>query len=417
MTTIRNHDADEPARLRTAMVDELRGDPITSEAVADAMTAVPRHLFAPEVSLQEAYESNTAVPVKRDGDGLTLSSLSAPHLQATMLEQAAIRSGMNVLEIGSMGYNAALLQELVGPAGHVTSVDIDPDIVERARTGLTQAGYERVDVILADAEHGVPASAPYDRIIVTFDSPDIPPAWLKQLTGDGRLVVPLRMKGITRSIAFDRDGAGLISRSYRLCRFVPVQGQGAHDRRRLTLDTGVYLTVEDSDEAGFDVTALRQALHEPTSNAWPGAVFDMPDELELFLLTNSPRMALLHASQERIDGGLLTAATRLGVPALIAHDGSFAYRIKRASQDSDTGFECGVIAHGPSAADVAEQYGQLLLRWAENFRRRDAASIRYLPAQADTPPEPELGGVVRKRHGSIAVSWPPNSGTAGGTPA
>jgi protein-L-isoaspartate(D-aspartate) O-methyltransferase len=412
-----NHNVDEPARLRTAMVDELRGDPITSEAVAEAMTAVPRHLFAPEVSLQEAYESNTAVPVKRDSDGLTLSSLSAPHLQATMLEQAAIRPGMNVLEIGSMGYNAALLQELVGPDGHVTSVDIDLDIVEWARTGLAQTGYDRVDVVLADAEHGVPANAPYDRIIVTFDSPDIPPAWLKQLTGDGRIVVPLRMKGVTRSIAFDRDGTGLISRSYRLCRFVPVQGQGAHDRRRLPLDTGVYLTVEDADEADFNVNALQQALHEPASQTWPGAVFDLPDELELFLLTSSPRMTLLHASQQRIDDGLLTTATRLGAPALIAHDGSFAYRVKRASQDSDTGFQCGVIAHGPSAADVAEQYGHLLLRWAENFRRRDAATIRYLPGQAATPPEPEPGGVVRKRHGSIVVSWPTNSGTAGGDPA
>lgn len=396
------------------MVDELRGDPITSEAVADAMATVPRHLFAPEVPLEEAYESNTAVPVKRAGDGLTLSSLSSAHLQATMLEQATISPGMNVLEIGSMGYNAALLDELVGPTGHVTSVDIDPDIVERARTCLAQAGYNRIDVVLADAEYGVPAGAPYDRIIVTFDSPDIPPAWLKQLTSDGRIVVPLRMKGVTRSIAFDRDGAELISRSYRLCRFVPVQGEGAHDRRRLKLDTGVYLTIEDSDEAGFNVTAVQQALREPAAESWPGATFDLPDELELFLLTNSPQMALLHASQARIDEGLLTAATRLGVPALITGDGSFAYRIKRARQDSDEDFECGVIAHGPSAAIVAAQYGNLLRRWSENFRRRNAASIRYVPTQTATSPEPGLSGVLSKRHGSVVVSWPKISGSPDG---
>ncbi|MGI5293030.1 methyltransferase, FxLD system [Nonomuraea polychroma] len=414
MTTVRDHDVDDAARLRTAMVDELRGDPITSDAVAKAMATVPRHLFAPEASLDEAYESNTTVPVKRNSDGLTLSSLSAAHLQATMLEQADIRFGMRVLEIGTMGYNAALLQELVGPTGHVTSVDIDPDIVERARTYLAHAGYDRVDVVCADAEYGVPAGAPYDRIIVTVESPDIPPAWLKQLTGDGRIVAPLRMKGVTRSIAFDRDGAGLVSRSYRLCHFVPMQGDGAHDRQRLKLDTGVYLTIEDFKPT-FDVTALQQALQSPPMEDWPGAAFDLPDELELYLLTSSPQMALLHASQERIDEGLLAASTRLGVPALIGDDGSFAYRIKRQRQDSDDDFECGVIAHGPAAEDVAAQYGQLLRRWAEHFRRRDAASIRYLPAQAATPPEP--GAVLPKRHGSVVVSWPQNSGTPGGDPA
>ncbi|RBQ17220.1 methyltransferase, FxLD system [Spongiactinospora rosea] len=417
MATVRHDDGDDAARLRAAMVDELRGDPITSTAVADAMGVVPRHLFAPQTSLKEVYESNTAVPVKRDRDGLTLSSLSAAHLQATMLEQAAIGPGMSVLEIGSMGYNAALLAELVGPAGHVTSVDIDPDIVERARAGLARAGYDRVEVVLADAEYGVPAAAPYDRIIVTFDSPDIPPAWLEQLAGDGRIVVPLRMKGVTRSIAFDRDGDGLISRDYRLCRFVPAQGDGAHAPRRLTLDTEVYLSVEDGEEAGFEVAALQRALRRPATRSWPGAAFDLPDELELFLLTGSPRMALLHASQTRIKEGLLNASAGLGVPALIAGDGSFAYRIKRAARQGGDAFECGVIAHGPSAADVAARYGDLLCRWAGRFRRRGAARIRYLPAQTPIPQEANPGGVVRKRHGSVVVAWPENPHPPGGISA
>ncbi|MFC4114284.1 methyltransferase, FxLD system [Nonomuraea zeae] len=399
-------------RLRASMVEALRDNAITSDAVAKAMAIVPRHVFVPEVHLAQVYEPNTAVPVKRDGGGMTLSSLSAPRLQAAMLEQAEVKPGMRVLEVGSMGYNAALLAELVGPAGHVISVDIDGDIVERARAHLAAAGYDRVEVVHADAEYGVPASAPYDRIIVTVASPDIPPAWLAQLAIKGRIVVPLQLKGVTRSIAFDRGGVGLISRSYRPCRFVPMQGDGACKDQRLTIDTCVCLNIEDAEHS-IDVNAL----HSPPMESWPGAVFDLPDELELFLLTNSPRMTLLRASPERVNEGLVNASARLGVPALIGDDGSFAYRIERV-QDGNV-FESGVIAHGRSAEYAAAQYGQLLRRWAKQYRRRGAASIRYLPAPAVTSPEraPQQGGLLRRWHGSVAVFWPETFTPRCGDPA
>jgi protein-L-isoaspartate(D-aspartate) O-methyltransferase len=74
---------------------------------------------------------------------------------------------MRVLEIGSGGCNAALLAELVGPAGQVTTADIDPEVTGRARAFLAEAGYRQVNIVLADGEAGVAAFAPYDRIIVT----------------------------------------------------------------------------------------------------------------------------------------------------------------------------------------------------------------------------------------------------------
>jgi Protein-L-isoaspartate(D-aspartate) O-methyltransferase (PCMT) len=123
---------------------------------------------------------------------------------------------------GSGGYNAALIAEVVRPTGAVTTVDIDAGVIERARTCLTATGYERVNVVLADAEHGVAEHAPYDRIIVTVGAWDIPPAWLAQLTGTGRIVVPLRFAGITRMIAFDRTADTLTADSYRLDGFVPL---------------------------------------------------------------------------------------------------------------------------------------------------------------------------------------------------
>src|SRR5206468_11084556 len=141
------------------------------------------------VSLDEAY-ANDVVRTKRDEHGMTISSVSAPWLQAMMLEQAELRPGMRCLEVGSGGYNAALMAELVGPTGEVTTVDIDPDVTDRARRCLTNAGHERVNVVLADAEMGVADHAPYDRVIVTVGFWDVPPALADQLTADGRLVVP-----------------------------------------------------------------------------------------------------------------------------------------------------------------------------------------------------------------------------------
>ena len=83
---------------------------------------------------------------------------------------------MTVLEVGSGGYNAALLAELAD-RGRVISMDIDPEIAGRAREALTQQDMGRVRVVLGDAENGVPGLAPFDRIIVTAGAWDIPPAW------------------------------------------------------------------------------------------------------------------------------------------------------------------------------------------------------------------------------------------------
>src|ERR1700691_3971277 len=153
-------DSEAAAKLRDEMVGELIDDGvITSETVESAMRAVPRHLFTPDASVDEAYSPYDSVVTVRDAAGRALSSVSAPQLQAFMLEQAGIEPGMRVLEVGSGGYNAALLAELAGPGGEVTTMDIDPKVTSRARRLLTLAGYPQVAVVLADAEEGVPSRA------------------------------------------------------------------------------------------------------------------------------------------------------------------------------------------------------------------------------------------------------------------
>ncbi len=397
---------DAAAAFRAGMVGDLRaaGDAIITEAVETAFSRVPRHMFVPGESLEVAYATNNALVVKRDRDGSAMSSLSAAHIQAVMLEQAEIEPGMRVLEVGSGGYNAALIQELVGVEGTVTSVDIDQEIVARARACLESAGYDRVAVVQADAEDGVPKRAPFDRIIVTAGAHDIPPAWLDQLSDRGRIIVPLRFKGLTRSIAFDRivaDGkASLAGRSYRLCGFVPMQGIGSSRERVVSLTEDVALRLDDEAQ-NYDVDGLREALHTTRLERWSGAAFDLPDELALFLVTNIPGVAHLHVSEKLVDSGQFAPSAGVGVPVLI-RGGSFAYRTKRPNQETG-GFESGVVAHGPDAGDVAARYVDLLRRWAQKHRRSGAARIQYVPKATGTP-TPSMG-VVPKRHGSVLVSW------------
>lgn len=403
MTSLQDQRMPDPAILRAAMVDALRDlDAIVSDRIAAAFSVVPRHLFAPGEPLDRVYDINTTLAPKTDASGAELSMVSAAHIQAFELGQAQIEPGMRVLEVGTGGYNAALIAELVGPDGAVTTADIDAEIVARARGYLDAAGYERVRVLRADAEHGVAEHAPYDRIVVTAGAWDIPPAWLDQLRADGRIVVPLRFGGITRMIAFDRAGTGLVSHSYRLAAFVPMQGDGASTDQVVPVTGEVALRLDHQQRAGFDVPALRRAVHSPRIERWSGAAFDLPDELELFLVTNAPGMAMLHVSETMVDQGVFAASARRGVPVLV-EEGSFAYRTKRVNEQLG-GFETGVFAHGPRAEAVAARYVDLLRRWARDYRSRGAARIEYLPLR---PGVSQLAGWhVAKRHGTVAVTWP-----------
>lgn len=396
---------DDPAVLRAAMVAALRDEGlIISDGVAAAMNAVPRQDFAPGEPLGTVYETHTTLAPKIGPDGRPTSVVSASHIQAIQLEQAGVEAGMNVLEVGSGGYNAALIAHLVGPTGSVTTVDIDADIVARARARLRTAGYEQVNVVLADAEHGVPPRAPYDRIIATVGAWDIPPAWLDQLTPDGRIVVPLRFAAITRLIAFDRSPVSpvLPASNYRLGSFVPMQGDGATAEDFVAVTPDIALRLDPQHKATFDVPALRKALNSTPVERWSGTPFDMPDELELFLLTSGPDVPMLHAAQAAVDQGVVNPTVRRGTPAIV-RGGSFAYRVKRETTEIAGGFETGVVAHGPEAEHVADELLSLIRNWAGNHFRRGAAHVAYHPNTADT--SDLTGWRTTKRHGTLAISW------------
>jgi protein-L-isoaspartate O-methyltransferase len=119
------------------------------------------------------------------------SSSTMPSLMARMLEALDIRDRMRVLEIGTgTGYNAALLAHRLGSA-NVVSIDIDPSLVHRAQQQLAGLGH-RPTLVVGDGAAGVGEHGPYDRIIVTAAVPEIPIAWIKQLTPGGKILANLR---------------------------------------------------------------------------------------------------------------------------------------------------------------------------------------------------------------------------------
>ncbi len=111
-TVVTSADGDRAAEIRNALTDKLRSNSmITSPVVERAFRTVPRHLFVPEgTPLEVAYDADDSVATKRERDGVVVSSISAPFIQAQMIEQAGLGPGMSVLEIGSGGYNAALVR-------------------------------------------------------------------------------------------------------------------------------------------------------------------------------------------------------------------------------------------------------------------------------------------------------------------
>jgi protein-L-isoaspartate(D-aspartate) O-methyltransferase len=375
------------------------------DAVRAALLKVPRDVFAPGFSLDRAY-ANDSLVTKTSEDGINVSAVSAPTAISAMLTQAGDLLGKRVLEIGSGGYNAALLRELVGPDGAVTTIDIDPEIVQRARGCLDEAGYSDVRTVCVDGEYGVPESAPYDVILVTAGAWDIPPAWIEQLADGGLIVLPLRTRGLTRSWALELAGGRLTSRNQIMCGFVPMQGAGEHRGRSLPLhEAGVSLWLDELAPVGA-AARLAGVLAQPRAETWTGVTIGKQEswaDQDVWLLT-LPEFCLLTARQEAMDRGVVAPSWRLGTPALVNGD-SIAYRAKlRPVDEAGTIFEFGAYGHGPDATELAERLAEQICIWDRDYRHGPGPQLTVLPAGTRNEEIPE-GFVLDKRHTKIVISW------------
>ena len=394
----------------TAERARLGLEPLPSN-VEQALRFVPRDVFLPHLALHEAYNPAQAVVTSTDVDGIALSSVSAPNIVATMLTRADLQPGHRVLEIGSGGYNAALLRQLVGPTGQVTSVDIDAAVIDRATRCLGEAGYTDVQLAVADGTQGFPAHAPFDRIIVTAGVWDLPPHWDEQLVPDGRLVVPMRIRGLTRCLTLQRAAQGFWQAlAVDMCGFVRMRGHEEHWERFLQLNENPQVALRLEDGPPAQAVALRQAVPQRHEPVWSGVLVgaeEPTDSQDLFLATVSDRWAQLLAHREAITAGLIAPIPRIGTPALINTNGTgFAYRTLRRSPNKEQTWEFGAVGHGPQAQATAEQMCALLADWDHTVRRQHLSPHVTLHA-ADTPRTqlPPGSRVVDKHRTRLALTW------------
>lgn len=169
----------------------LAQQPDLSTRVADALMSVPRHEFvgdAASADINRAYED---LPLPIPGSAGRVASVSQPSVVASMLDALEVRQGQKVLEIGAgSGYVAALLSELTGDDARVTTLDIDPILVEKARKNLRQVGKSAVRVLEADAfvcPSGL-SDEEFDHVLFSA-SVQVPPQWIVHSLSDGGVMV------------------------------------------------------------------------------------------------------------------------------------------------------------------------------------------------------------------------------------
>jgi protein-L-isoaspartate(D-aspartate) O-methyltransferase len=261
-------------------------------------------------------------------EGVATSSASQPSMMAIMLEQLDLRPGPRVLEIGAgTGYNAALMSRIVGPAGMVTAVDIDEELVDRAAVHLASARVYGVELVAGDGAHGYPPGAPYDRIVLTVGSDDVQPEWVAQLAPGGRLLLPLAVRGSQLSVALDLGPDGVLRcDSVRSCAFIRLRGAAAStDVSRMVGELGVALQIPD-DSAEPDLAAVGRALADPRElrpAPVPLCAVDVWDGFGLWLALTEPGMCRLLTVQPEtgLPDDLFSLGSTGGTVALTAEDG------------------------------------------------------------------------------------------------
>lgn len=205
------------SELRREMVrTQLLPRGISDRRVIDAMLKVPRHLFVGESLRHRAYD-DCALPI---GEGQTISQ---PYMVAVMTELLELNGDERVLEIGTgSGYQAAVFAEL---AREVFTIERIEDIAKKAEALLRELGYDNVYVFVGDGTKGLPEYAPFDRILITAGTPEIPEIIKKQLRDGGIIVAPVGSKYSQQLFKLTRMGNSFKTEYHTPCIFVPLIGE------------------------------------------------------------------------------------------------------------------------------------------------------------------------------------------------
>jgi len=202
---------------RQVMVDtQLKRRGIKDPRVLSAMAKVLRHHFVPTHLRDQAY-GDYPLPIGED------QTISQPYIVALMTEALELKGDEKVLELGAgSGYQAAILGEL---ADQIFTIERIPSLAQAAQMALREAGYTNIHVRVADGTLGWAEEAPFDAILVTAGSPQIPPPLLEQLALGGRLVIPVGNSYTQTLTRVRRTPEGLKHEYLGGCRFVKLIGK------------------------------------------------------------------------------------------------------------------------------------------------------------------------------------------------
>lgn len=208
---------DKYKKLREWMVDtQIVERGIRDERVIAVMKKIPRHLFVPENIMDDAYDDR-ALPI---GHGQTISQ---PYIVALMTELLELKGDEKVLEIGTgSGYQAAILAELTREVHTIERVE---PLAKQAEKIFEKLGIKNIKVYVRDGTEGIPEEAPFDRIIITAATPDIPEPLIEQLKEDGIIVAPVGERYSQYMLKAKKKGKEL-ERHYLIpVAFVPLIGK------------------------------------------------------------------------------------------------------------------------------------------------------------------------------------------------
>ena len=207
---------------RKQLVEKLKKEKrIVTEEVEKAFLNTPRELFLPDDIKNHAYV-DTPLEI---GNGQTIS---APHMVAIMCEELDIKKDQRILEIGTgSGYHAAVVSKIVGPNGHIYSIERFASLASFAKQNLHKANIKNVTVIESDGSEGYEKYVPYDRIYITCAAPEPPPPLIRQLKEGGKLLVPVGYT-ICRLELIEKKHGKIVTKDRGGCAFVPLVGKYGH---------------------------------------------------------------------------------------------------------------------------------------------------------------------------------------------
>lgn len=202
-------------RTRQRLIKRLQDAGISNDLVLEVILNTPRHMFVDEALASHAYD-DTALPI---GFGQTISQ---PYIVARMTEALLGKKTDKVLEIGTgSAYQTAILACLFK---QVYSVERIGKLLERARQRLQTLNLTNVCLKYEDGNRGWLEYGPYDGIIVTAASPDVPTSLIQQLAVGGRLVVPIGTSQAQELVQVERESSGIIQQVLGPVSFVPLLG-------------------------------------------------------------------------------------------------------------------------------------------------------------------------------------------------